>query len=250
MKSRLLAFTALRKMLSPALAVLIFSLAGCLGMSGKDMDRQSETLVLPKSIAVVGFSSAIGLGDDSRTMRSPLTGFVFEAEPVVREVTDLMSGMLFERLVSMERFNLYSPEQTNGVLAGLLQTAAGLSMPQDKLFIGIGKRLEAEAVLTGLVFRWQEREGKQYGVNRAASVAFDLQLISTADGSVIWRDKFDKTQRSLSEDLFDLGTFLKARGRWMSARELADSGLERILKGLSSYAGDEPSLMDEIDRNL
>ncbi|PIY22033.1 MAG: hypothetical protein COZ11_14210, partial [Deltaproteobacteria bacterium CG_4_10_14_3_um_filter_51_14] len=166
MKSRLLAVTALRNMLSPALAVLIFSLAGCLGMSGKDMDRQSETLVLPKSIAVVGFSSAIGLGDDSRTMRSPLTGFVFEAEPVVREVTDLMSGMLFERLVSMERFNLYSPEQTNGVLAGLLQTAAGLSMPQDKLFIGIGKRLEAEAVLTGLVFRWQEREGKQYGVNR------------------------------------------------------------------------------------
>lgn len=250
MKTRLLAVTALRKMLYPALSVLIFSLAGCLGMSGKDMDRQSKPLVLPGSIAVVGFSSAIGPGDDSRTIRSPLTGFVFEAGPVSREVTDLMSGMLFERLVSMGRFNLYSPDQTKGVLAGLLQTAAGLSMSQEKLFVEIGKRLEAEAVLTGMIFRWQDREGKEYGVNRAASVAFDLQLISTADGSVIWRDKFDKTQKSLSEDLFDLGTFLKARGRWMSARDLADSGLERLLKGLNGNAGEEPSPMDEIDRNL
>ncbi len=230
-------------------AVMLFS-AGCQGMSGGDIERRTEPIVLPGSIAVVGFNSGLTSGDDPKTVRSPLTGFVFDAEPVSKEVTDTMSDMLFERLVPMGRFTLFSPGQTTGVLSGILQSAAGMSMSQEKLYIEIGKRLEAEAVLTGLVFRWQEREGKEYGVNRAASVAFDLQLISTADGSVIWRDKFDKTQRSLSEDLLDIGTFLKARGRWMSAQELAATGLDRLLKGLSGKTGDEDSPAGEMDKNL
>jgi len=56
-------------------------------------------------------------------------------------------------------------------------------------------------------------------------VAFDLYLMSTEEGTILWKARFDKTQFSLSENLFDLQTFLKAKGRWMTAEELAEIGL-------------------------
>jgi hypothetical protein len=45
------------------------------------------------------------------------------------------------------------------------------------------------------------------------------------EGVILWKARFDKTQISLSENLFDLQTFLKAKGRWMTADELAEMGL-------------------------
>jgi hypothetical protein len=42
--------------------------------------------------------------------------------------------------------------------------------------------------------------------------------------------KFDKTQISLSENLLDIQTFLKARGRWVTAGELAEMGLTELIE--------------------
>ena len=99
-----------------------------------------------------------------------------------------------------------------------------------EVFQEIGKAYSADAVLTGYVYRWREREGTEYAVNRPASVAFDLYLIKTDDGVIIWKGRFEKAQQSLSENLFDLGTFLKSKGRWMEAKELADIGLAHLME--------------------
>jgi hypothetical protein len=56
-------------------------------------------------------------------------------------------------------------------------------------------------------------------------VAFDLYLMSAGDGVIWWKARFDKSQISLSENLFDFKTFFKAKGRWMTADELAEIGL-------------------------
>jgi hypothetical protein len=61
-------------------------------------------------------------------------------------------------------------------------------------------------------------------------VAFDLYLISVGDGAILWKARFDKTQISLSENLFDIQTFLKAKGRWMTAGELASLGLTEVVE--------------------
>ncbi|MCP4669484.1 MAG: hypothetical protein GY849_24385, partial [Deltaproteobacteria bacterium] len=45
-------------------------------------------------------------------------------------------------------------------------------------------------------------------------------------------DKFDKTQRSLSENLFDAKTFVQGKGRWMTAGELAVLGLRNVLANM------------------
>ena len=98
----------------------------------------------------------------------------------------------------------------------------------------VGKAFEADAILAGYIYRWREREGTDYAVDRPASVAFDLQLIRPTDGAVLWKMKFDKAQQSLSENILDLKTFLDGRGRWMTVEKLAMLGLRKAL-------GDMPS---------
>ena len=88
----------------------------------------------------------------------------------------------------------------------------------------------ARAVLIGKVYRFRQRDGTDYSVNRPASVAFHLDLIRVADGRVVWTGNFDETQHALSEDLFRLGAFLERKGRWVTAEDLAVYGLRRTLE--------------------
>jgi len=40
----------------------------------------------------------------------------------------------------------------------------------------------------------------------------------------------DETQRPLSENLFEIGSFIKRKGEWVAAEDLASSGLESMLR--------------------
>ena len=61
-------------------------------------------------------------------------------------------------------------------------------------------------------------------------MTFDLLLIRVADGRILWSGRFEETQKSLSENLFNLGTFVRRGARWISAEEMAHSGLEQMLQ--------------------
>ena len=81
--------------------------------------------------------------------------------------------------------------------------------------------------------------GAGYGVEKPASVAFDLSLVKPSNGAILWRGNYDKTQRSLFENLFDMNTFIKSGGQWLTARELASIGLERLLAELPGTPADQ-----------
>jgi hypothetical protein len=60
-------------------------------------------------------------------------------------------------------------------------------------------------------------------------VAFDLLLIQVPEGRLLWERHFDESQQPLSDNLFKLSTFIQRRGRWLTAGELAQSGLAAVL---------------------
>jgi len=105
-----------------------------------------------------------------------------------------------------------------------------LKLPLKELLIKSGRELGADAVLYGYVFRFRERKGFAYGTDKAASVAFAMHLINVRDGSLLWKGIFDKTQTTLMEDIFQILSFYKERGRWVTARELTEEGVSEILK--------------------
>ncbi|MBW2247657.1 MAG: hypothetical protein JRF62_10810, partial [Deltaproteobacteria bacterium] len=91
------------------------------------------------------------------------------------------------------------------------------------------------------IFRFRERVGGKYSVDLPASVAFDIHLIRVSDGRLLWNDHFDETQRPLSENLFQLGPFLQRKARWITANEMAVSGLKDVLKSFPVPNKPEPT---------
>ncbi len=100
----------------------------------------------------------------------------------------------------------------------------------------VGKELDAGFVFVGFLFRFEERVGSPMGVEKPASVAFDLHLFRLRDERIVWMGKFDETQRPLSEDMTKIGSFLRRGAQWLTAEELAGAGMEDMLKKLPAAA--------------
>jgi hypothetical protein len=102
-------------------------------------------------------------------------------------------------------------------------------LSERKLMAQAGRSVKTDAVLTGYIYRYEERVGTPYAASRPASVAFSLHLIRSADGADIWFGYVDETQQTLSENLFNITAFWQRKGRWVSADEMAGDGLTKLL---------------------
>jgi hypothetical protein len=87
-----------------------------------------------------------------------------------------------------------------------------------------------DAVLTGVITRYDDRQGNALLVDHPASVAYEAYLISARDGEILWRARFDETQRPLFDNLLLAGRFFKGGGAWQTNDTLARIGLERVVK--------------------
>ena len=220
----------LDRLLSPAvswIALFIFFFAGC-DFRRAGLPEQKIFQFEGKSIVVAGFRAALSPGEKPEVVRNPLSGAIFNGQPVEKEVIDRMTDALFMKMLETKRYEFISPDQAEGILSTLVSSDAVLD--DAELFKRLGKAVSSDAVLVGYIYRWIEREGSDYAVHRPASVAFDLCLLRTDDGVILWKGRFDKSQKSLSENLLDLNTFMKAGGKWMTAEYLANLGLQEILE--------------------
>ncbi len=100
----------------------------------------------------------------------------------------------------------------------------------------VGDELEADGIMLGYVYRYRERKGYAYSAEKPASVAFEIHLIRVSDGAVVWKGIFDKTQTSLMEDMLQISSFLKERGRWVTAKELTAEGMDEVLREIPQVA--------------
>ena len=93
-------------------------------------------------------------------------------------------------------------------------------------WLNVGKCLPADFILVPQVLGWKELEG---GGN-PASVVMDLYLLDVKAERLVSRYHFDETQKGLSENLLDMGKFMRRKGEWVSADALAKEGLEAGLR--------------------
>jgi hypothetical protein len=190
---------------------------------------QEDKAPLPelRSIVFIGFRPGLPSSQAPGPVRSPISGAVFSAESVPEEIADGLSESLFEKLRKSDGQKWIPPREASAAFSQL--ASSNPTLTDKEIFARIGKTLSAEGVLGGHVYRWREREGTDYAASRPASVAFDLYLMRAGDGAILWKTRFDKTQISLTENLLDIETFLRAKGRWMKAGELADLGLTEVV---------------------
>ena len=197
--------------------------------------KSSDTPISVEKLLILPVRDMSAVYGASKSIRCPVCGSVVMTGEVAEGAVEFLSDSLYSVLKSKGDFELVSPGQAQGVLSKLLYGDAG-TLSEHALLVEAGQALNADAVLAGYIFRFRERIGTRYAVKSPASVAFDMHLIRVADGRVLWSGQFNETQKSLSENLLHLETFLKRKASWVTAREMAQAGLEDILQSLSGFA--------------
>ncbi|MCB2227535.1 MAG: hypothetical protein KQH53_12735 [Desulfarculaceae bacterium] len=194
----------------------------------RDTTINRDLTWVPKKMAVLPYQKVLPNKETGPSVSCPLTGSVFTCGQIVVTAENTLNEQLNEQLKQFSKVPFIPYPQ-----AGLTYSVvAGRSLTDTvrEEIVATGKELGVDVVLTGFVYRYRQRDGDAYGVNNPASVAFDLSVVRVRDGSVIWKNSFDQTQKSLASDLFNLGQYMKHGLRWLTAEQLSNIGMTQIME--------------------
>lgn len=104
---------------------------------------------------------------------------------------------------------------------------------QDDLIergIGLKEDKGQSQYINILIYRFEERKGGNFAVEKPAGVGFHMHLMK--DNVVGRVFVFDEDQQALSQNLLNIGKFFKRGGKWVTAERLAEEGIHAGLDHL------------------
>jgi hypothetical protein len=185
--------------------------------------RSERLLIFP----FVNMTRLFGVNE---SVRSPYSGHVFVTGVVYEDAERILTRRLTNLAERHLNYQVIPPDRSENLQIGSL-TPEGNSFASIDEISRAGRRIGVDKLMVGHLFRFRERQGTAYAVKRPASVAFDMTLIDPRTGRVIWKGRFDETQRSLTENLLEFDSFVQRGGRWITARKMAEIGMMNLLLG-------------------
>ena len=185
----------------------------------------------PKKVVVLPFMKVDPDPDDGLA-RSPLTGAVFAAGRGIKGNSGLstLDQALADYLAEYARFQVVPAAQAGHVFRSL--SGEGLdSLGLRKIIMQTAAKMGADGVLVGHLYRFDQRVGGTMTAKEPASVAFDVAMLRTSDGIVVWKNSFDEKQRSLTENIFNIEQYVQGGLRWFTAEEFATYGMKVLMSG-------------------
>lgn len=218
--------------LSPIL-ILFLLISSCGGFKPSSgvviLHSEKPDKVSIKRLAVLPFRTGSPIPQDNGVVICPLTGQSFKSGKLEAEAGKIVASLFYNELLLNRSINLI-PQATVNLFYGSMDKE--LTDKYDlSLAKKVGETLDADAVLMGVVLRYEERDGTSWAANRPASAAFTAILFDVKSGEILWKVRFDKTQKALSENILDIKTFLKGGGSWQTVDQLLSIGIEEALKG-------------------
>ena len=211
-----------------AIAVALWGAAACASRPGVAAGVPVKETAVLKRIAVLPFAEISPDETSGRSGRCPVCGALFSAEAMPEGATGVVEDAFVRRIGTGGKFDLVPSERTQAVYQRL--EAATLKQTPLQVLRAAGQDLAVEGIVAGYVYRFRERRGYPYAAERPASVAFEVHLIRVSDGVSVWRGIYDHTQASLMENILHAASFYREKGRWVSAAELTDEGMEGVLQ--------------------
>ena len=215
--------------------ILTMTSACATGPSGESSDRRSG-LYAPSQPIIMRtqtFRNAVILDFyEERSVKvgepytCPLTGLTM-TPGVVDDGAGVAVADLFRSSMVTRGFSVSSLDETRKIAGELMTGRPGGYTEQ--MGLAVGRKLEADVVIQGIVVRYAERVGGRFSVDRPASVAFCVAVINVSDGRIIWKARFDKAQKDLLSDVLDARSFFKGGMMWQTAGQLAGIGVEDML---------------------
>ncbi|MBW2636034.1 MAG: hypothetical protein JRC86_00660 [Deltaproteobacteria bacterium] len=221
-----------RKSLVVRIALLVclsVFLAGCVSnrdVATKSFYREGDLNI--KKIGIIPFQKVESEDQSQTFMKCPLCGTILRTCELRGSPEAIIEELFTDALKSRGRYIVLSSERTRGIYKRI-SSSSFKARPQE-VFQEVGRELGVDGIIAGYVFCYRERKGYPWSVERPASVTFNVHLINVDDGALVWRGIFDKTQRSLMEDLLSIGSFIRQGGKWATARKLSEEGVEGIVE--------------------
>jgi hypothetical protein len=202
-------------------------LLGCASLNASGTSSNRARFAEVDALLVAPFE-ALSRSKGGGIDRCPICQAVLDTGPVEPGAAHYMTRQLMAHLKAASEFTLWGPGTASGVRARIL--SEDLAISHKRLLIQMGQEMGADAVVGGIVYRFQQRVGTGLSVQSPASVGFGLHLIRCSDGQVLWSDHFDETQQNLSENLLKIGSFFKRGGQWLTVEQLAAYGMQEVMK--------------------
>ncbi|MGD0279018.1 MAG: hypothetical protein ABSC11_06905 [Smithella sp.] len=204
-----------------------------LSVTSQALEINSENTKLPKRIAVISFQPLTPEEETGSTVFCPLCGIGASSGKILKGSEKIVEEIFVNKLRELKEVELIPQDKVEGVYKRI--SSESLKEPLSKRLIKAGNELGADYLAVGYVYRYTERVGYKYSSEHPASVVFEIHLIKTADGSIIWRGFFDKTQKSLMEDVFQVSSFFKGGGKWLTARQLTEQGMNKVFETFPNF---------------
>jgi hypothetical protein len=195
---------------------------------------------VPSKIAVLPFQKVTSSDGGKGPAWGPLTRSAHLGGTIIKGATESLDSALANYLPSISRIPLVPAPQTGLVYNLLVGRDLEDTMRQE--IMATGKKLNADAVMIGFVYRFKQREGGPYSAEEPAAVSFDLSVVRTRDGSIIWRDSFEEKQENLAQNFLKIEQFMKHGMRWYTAQELGSIGVQKLL---ANFPWQEPGIKKE-----
>jgi len=210
------------------LLFLLFVLSLPAGCAGPDTSRSERDAAAPVHVLAVAPFQVVSPGDSSELyVRCPLDGRTFSTGVTVKNPEAILENLFQEKLSSIPGLRLVPPEEAEETYGRICAAFSAENAAEN--LEKLGTALGADGVLLGYIYRFRERVGTPFSVEVPASVAFSVHLFSVTQNETTWNGAFDKTQTSLMENLLDVKTFFSAKGKWMTAEQLAREGVHRVM---------------------
>ena len=163
-----------------------------------------------------------------RGVACPICKGIIQRGEIALGSQNTLTRLLYQKMEDMGRFKVLPLEKVEEAFPQIERRQFELTPLRSS--IRLGKTLNMDFIFVGVLFRFEERIGSSIGAEKPASVGFDVHLIRMKDEKMVWRGKFDETQRPLSENLFKIGSFMRRKASWLTAEELSSVGMDEMLR--------------------
>ena len=186
---------------------------------------EPSTTVLGQIIYVAPFTQPVSTSE-------LITGFIPEQQGrIPRDMLLSLDAKLREMLTADTKRGCAWFARTHGIpdMTRFHTSEQPQALP---LWVAYGKKQGAKLLLIPQVLNWNERDGSNAGVVRAAHVRVEFFLLNVPEGALAGRSIFEEEQVGLTENLLTVGSFIQRRGVWVTADVLAAEGMRKAVREL------------------
>jgi hypothetical protein len=176
------------------------------------------------SVVVIPFFVEIPSGQGKRFVKDPISGRSFVAGEIAPNARRDLTHLIYRKLADFPQLEIVPLNKAERAMIG-----ENFETDPMGSALRMGRAFGVDGVVLGWGFRYEERIGGAFSVQRPASVSFIIHLVGVKEGSILWSGLFQETQRPLSEDIRRFGSFLRRGGIWQKAKGLARVGMDEVL---------------------